>query len=620
MVRAKLNLGLSILLLTLVLSLSGCAAQVEKAPVKTVDAFVVVDDIAAARADIESAGGRIVHIFPEDKIMIGKIPYRFKSPHVDAVYYEGSKIKPTKGLVFYNAWIKSLQYNKLSVAEKMSMIPEGIPSNPGDDVVFDEEPVKLENLKSFNTKALPTGASLTDTSLYMIGDVSVGVITPESISGSETWTSEELSNVYSEIYIGLNWWSTLNPNARLTFVYDYLEQIPTIHEPIEELSTQRHYWGSEVLLHAGYGDGIAPVTDDAYDYINAMRINYDTDWGFIIFVVDSSEDIDGAFLSNDYAFTVMYSSGGGPYTVMTYDNKNYGIENMDSVIAHESGHIFGAIDQYGVCSCVDDVGYLNYQNQNCVNACLINENSIMKNVGTSFAEGIVDEYARGQIGWVDTDADGILDIVDLVDNTLITHLPDPEIDGNIFNYDGNGNTYFLPSPNPYYGDVSINKISNVQWSANLLNSSEIKLSWIDAEGIFNLPNVNYLFNVDTTNMLWGDWIFETKAISRFGDEVYDSDDLAIYGCIGGNLDPKQKGNVSNFDGTYNYEEDTCTGTGSNQYVIQYTCDGYDIVSTQTRCLYGCSDGRCLNKVLPTTRYYPAIALPCDRDGNCDSIL
>ena len=62
---------------------------------------------------------------------------------------------------------------------------------------------------------------------------------------------------------------------------------------------------------------------------------------------------------------------------MTYDNAGHGIENMDAVSAHETGHIFGALDEYS-CECYWQSGYLDYPNENCANGCELDENSIMR--------------------------------------------------------------------------------------------------------------------------------------------------------------------------------------------------------------------------------------------------
>jgi len=279
------------------------------------DSFLVVKNIDGARKDIESAGGIVTHIFPEDKILIGKISKNFKSRNVRKIYFEGDRMKNDDFL--YSVWEKSLEKEDKPIKD----------IDPIYEDVISEEKIELSDLE-YQMKRLPSGNALpTDTSLYMIGDISVGVITPESIGGSEDWTQQELTEVYSEVMNGLAWWSNLNPNAHLTFTYHFEEQVPTTYEPIEEGSIYRHYWGPEVLFELGHGDGEGPVTDDVYDYVNYLRDEDSTDWGFVVFVVDSSNDFDGAFSDGKFAFTNMYSSGGGPYMTMTYDNYDYGINN-----------------------------------------------------------------------------------------------------------------------------------------------------------------------------------------------------------------------------------------------------------------------------------------------------
>ena len=614
MVQAKLNMVLSVLLLTIVLSLSSCAAQIEKAPVNdNVDAFIIVDDITAARADIENAGGKVVHIFPQDKVMIGELPYLFKSKYVKSVYYEGSKNKPKSGLVFYNAWIKNLEYSKLSVAEKMAMVGDDVPENPGNDVVEDPlvdlKDLSVSYMDHLNQKQMPFG-DLTDmdTSLYMIGDVSVGIVTPESISGSEDWTYNELANVYSEIMNGLNWWSFNNPDAYLTFVYDHLEQMPVSSEPIELDAINRHYWGSEALYAGGYGDGESPFTDDAYDYVNSMRIEHDTDWGFVIFVADSSNDADGRFNDGKFAFAIMTANGGGPYLVMTYNNNGYGSGNMDAVVAHEMGHIFGAIDQYTgdpeyPCECADDVGYLNYENQNCDNNCELNESSIMRGDIPPFVNNDIDYYAKGQIGWQDNNTNNILDILEGGTMLKLDSQIENRTEMQFLSYIGENEITLFEAINPYYHSALIDGVNAIDYRYSWENGN---YNWTNASvftGIFDGNTMTNELFFQEGPLEWGTYLFEVESTNRFGNIFsQDSDEVMIVGCEGGNLDPKVKGYVTSYNGTYNSEEDTCISLEEYRYIIQYTCDDSEIVSTQTRCHYGCGDGRCLNKTFPRIKY------------------
>ena len=53
--------------------------------------------------------------------------------------------------------------------------------------------------------------------------------------------------------------------------------------------------------------------------------------------------------------------------VMGLRNRGFGNGNMDRVFAHETGHIFGAPDEYGRCNCGGAHGPFRQPNRNCEN-------------------------------------------------------------------------------------------------------------------------------------------------------------------------------------------------------------------------------------------------------------
>lgn len=85
---------------------------------------------------------------------------------------------------------------------------------------------------------------------------------------------------------------------------------------------------------------------------------------------------------------------------------------IEAQIAHELGHIYGALDQTrsaGV-ACTERSGVLSIETQNSDQpGCLLRQDSIMKNPAYSYAHGLVDRYALMQMGAWDSDGDSLVD-------------------------------------------------------------------------------------------------------------------------------------------------------------------------------------------------------------------
>ncbi|MBT4258249.1 hypothetical protein HOD88_03655 [archaeon] len=443
----------------------------------------------------------------------------------------------------------------------------------------------------------------TDVNQYMIGSVSVIVVLPESIDGSENWTDEEIANVHNMIIEGANWWTDREPNANLEFNFTFYDRVEIPEEPIENPGIS--WWIPHSIDALGYIyiPGENNYYDPMHDLINDKRIEQGTDWGFIVFVADSTNDDDGGKFADNYsAFSTYNLDGDNPYLVMTYDNNYFGIENMNNIFAHEMGHIFGAKDEYAQsgCQCNYDGGYLNYVNENCANECLLDEPSIMKYQGLAYEDGLVDIYARGQIGWTDDNENGVLDIVDFepVVNNYFAGLV-----GEEFEINGSANSGIVSAINPSYRDSTVNSIEEVEFRVN--DNSWITASAID--GAFDDFFEEYVSVYEGISE-WGDYVFNVRATDRFDQVTNESNYAEVtyqsMGCEDTDVEDNSKvqGNVINYNGEYGNESDSCILIGSAKYVQQFSCDGNNIISTNTRCFYGCNEGRCLNKPSPRTKY------------------
>jgi len=353
-----------------------------------------------------------------------------------------------------------------------------------------------------------------ETSEYLIGSGAVGVIFLESDGTidpqTENWISSEESAVVGEIQLGLNWWSVQNPAADVSFTLEWNYRVPTSYEPIMRPHTDEGLWISEAMTYLGYPG--AYYFTQVRDYINDLRNDSNTNWAFAIFVVDSSNDLDGMFADpppQHFAYAYL----GGPFLVMTYDNNGWGIVNMDRVTAHEMGHIFYATDEYN--GVTEYSGYLNVSD-------VEGSGDLMDTANWSLSSG-----TQGQIGWNDTDSDGILDIVDTFpDTTLNPCIPDP-INNATLVYTGSVTEVPHPNNNPWYWNtgrnITINAITGVQFRIDYS-------AWVDAtatDGVFDEAVEDFTFT--TPSLSAGTHTIETRGANSVGNAEmsYSSDTVTI---------------------------------------------------------------------------------------------
>jgi hypothetical protein len=374
-------------------------------------------------------------------------------------------------------------------------------------------------IKNTNSGPVP---GFYETSEYMIGSIAVGGIFLESNGAidpdTEIWTPVEELNVQMEIgYALTQWWAIQNPNANVQFTFEWTK-VPTSYEPIIHPSaitdnTFEQKWVNESMAYLGYSSG--DWMQRTRSYINALRQSKATDWAYAIFIVDSSNDMitdpstPGSFSDgyNAYAYT------GGPFCVLTYDNGHWGINRMDQVIAHETGHIFWATEEYN--NILEYSGYLN-EKDNDGSGCLMDTNEWCLSDGT-----------KKQIGWRDTDGDNILDIVDTNPETdLFEYSPDPTSDTTLV-YSGSATVVPYPNDNPSPwnsgNDVTINIITEVQYN---IDSGP----WQKAnpkDGVFDSATEDFTMTIGPLSK--GIHIITARAVNSVGnyDPTPDSDSISI---------------------------------------------------------------------------------------------
>lgn len=449
----------------------------------------------------------------------------------------------------------------------LTLVVAILPANPG-STAQDYQPVPIysdvfiaPDLPDNEFRTLATSQSLApsyyETSEYLLGSVAVGIILMES-NGSidpstEDWTSLREPLVISQIRDnGLPWLANFDPDANVTFIYDIRYRVPTSYEPINHPQSDQGYWISDAMNHLGYAD--PSYFRQVRDYINDLRITLGTDWAFAVFVVDSLNDPDGCFADDSSAYAYL----GGPFLVMTYDNGDYGIEFMDYVIAHETAHIFYATDEYNGEAEIS--GYLGIQDFDGAGCMMERPNSW--HLCTNSQE---------QLGWRDTDEDGIHDILDTFpDTTLEPYAPDPTNETTLTYY-GSATVIPYPNSNPFGSgrSVTLNTLVAVEFRVD----GEVWQSAVSNDTMFNEPEEIFFF---TTQPLYaGIHTVEARATNSVGnpETSYSSDQVTvaistqahalIISATGG-------GSTSPIPGTYVYAE------GTNVLVTAFPDPGYGL--------------------------------------------
>ncbi len=293
-----------------------------------------------------------------------------------------------------------------------------------------------------------------ETSEYMMGRVGVLVIFVES-NGSvdpdiERWDEWRMDLVMREVKNGLSWWVTNYPydEPPLEFLVNRAVGY-TSYEPIIRNSTDESLWIPEVLASIKCGSGENYYLH-AVSCANEIRSELGTDWAFLIFVVDSLKDDDGMFVNTP---TFAYAYLNGPFMVVTYDNDNWGIERMDRIIAHETGHIFGATDEYDETP--QNGGYL-YEQDSDGSRCIMDNNNWCISDGT-----------RRQIGWVDDNNNGYPDILENELSLTIEDGPPKITDNDLIRLGGTVRLIPYPCRRPYCRSVTINKITPIEYVGDL---------------------------------------------------------------------------------------------------------------------------------------------------------
>ncbi len=276
------------------------------------------------------------------------------------------------------------------------------------------------------------GPGYDDTSEFFVGSVALGIFLAESTGHAYDWSDAEVSQTLEGIYGALSWWASEEPKANLSFTYELHIRVPVSSEPIENPLADAHIWINEVMGDLGYNRGDARAR--ALEYNNDLRDHMGTDWAFSVFVADSDDEVNlGRFTDDQYACGYV---GGPSFTMSRFSSWAFNSADYYRVVpAHETGHMFYATDEYdagpvefsGYLRCPDDNGALGIMNHNTLT---------------------VSESTRCQVGWRDSDEDGILDVLDIPPETTLHSYVVDETDESRRRYAGTATVVAQHNLNP----------------------------------------------------------------------------------------------------------------------------------------------------------------------------
>jgi hypothetical protein len=212
--------------------------------------------------------------------------------------------------------------------------------------------------------AAPAGAA---TSSRLTDSVAVGIIIVEGPTDALVFSNEDRIKVVAEVQNGLSWLGAQNSSGGVKWVYD-IQIVTLTTEPDPGSLSLEALWRDPAMNQLGFGTGMAAVSA----YVQKLRADSGTKWAYC------------AFFTKYPVGHFAYASIGGPRLVMDFANDGWGPDNIDRVFAHETGHIFGAPDEYASanCNCGGSWGHFNKPNANCANCasdggvdCLMKANS-----------------------------------------------------------------------------------------------------------------------------------------------------------------------------------------------------------------------------------------------------
>ncbi len=334
------------------------------------------------------------------------------------------------------------------------------------ETVFERSPVAPEEL---NYRMMQTGGPRVTP--FMAGHIGVGLY----YVGLQDQHERDVARLSVEI--GLNWHVQNSANARLSFSY-HEESLDEASDPAPDHDWIRENLGADMslILYVEAGNGRANVPFNGASF---GTIYYDGYWGF-------------------------------------FDDQQR-IEYLSRVTAHEVAHMFEATDQYRRRPTLR-YGYLQMINGNAV----INDlRGLFGGAGENQPDLMHNQWAigpftAGQVGWLDSDHDGIIDVLDTYSLAQIDGI-EPSLSlhgGSTGIFEIRGTAQDQPRPRHNYGPqpVTINRVRAIQYR---IISAGGTSPWVTHDQRYDEAAI--AFAIPTPPLVDGEYQFEVRALNSVGN-------------------------------------------------------------------------------------------------------
>lgn len=183
---------------------------------------------------------------------------------------------------------------------------------------------------------------------FLEGPIGLAVVIVNGATAALQFSAAERTKIAAEVQEGLVFLASANPSAHVSFSTEVHVANVTV---ADAAGLAEDTWRNAAMATLGYPAAWASVAALAQD----VRDRTFSRWGYVLFVTKYTL-WHFAYASNDRI-------------VMQYSNDGWGVDNIDRVFAHETGHIFGAPDEYASSSCTitGSFGRFGEPNRNCEN-------------------------------------------------------------------------------------------------------------------------------------------------------------------------------------------------------------------------------------------------------------